>query len=276
MTPLRVSLAFFALCLASPSGLAQTLRMDTPTVIAGVETVCTGASLDARQDPRWDSYGLKVEFAGAGGRYLGDESLTLRKAGVIDLPTIQKFMNFWFTSSLDLFGSESSSNAANYFSNGIKGRPDEAKFADHVEADTEMQIVVPDGRGGLKNDTVSCRNGMNEATRLEYVKDCNVGLTRWNMGIKRAGVKFEFALPSTRFRRVVGAWANIPTDPQGNPITSTEFEAKKAQWLPTAEDIAFVKSLMHGVTEPGKMAGWIAPPDRGINANPLDYQYVKL
>ena len=81
MTPLRVSLAFFALCLASPSGLAQTLRMDTPTVIAGVETVCTGASLDARQDPRWDSYGLKVEFAGAGGRYLGDESLTLRKAG---------------------------------------------------------------------------------------------------------------------------------------------------------------------------------------------------
>ena len=62
-----------------------------------------------------------------------DDVATLRKAGVIDLPTVQRFMNFWFTSSLDLFGSEASSNAANYFSNGIKGRPDEAKFADHVE-----------------------------------------------------------------------------------------------------------------------------------------------
>lgn len=33
---------------------------------------------------------------------------------------------------------------------------------------------------------------------------------------------------------------------------------------------------MHRVTELGKTAGWIAPPDRGINANPVEYQYVKL
>ena len=58
-----------------------------------------------------------------------NDQATLRKAGVIDLPTVQKFMNFWFTSSLDLFGSESSSNAANYFANGIKGRPDESRPA---------------------------------------------------------------------------------------------------------------------------------------------------
>jgi len=205
-----------------------------------------------------------------------DDVATLRKAGVIDLPTIQKFMNFWFTSSLDLFGSESSSNAANYFSNGIKGRPDEAKFADHVEAETEMTIQVPDGQGGLKNETISVRNGMNEITRLEYVKDCNVGVTRWNMAIKRAGVDFELKLPSTRFRRAVGVWAGIPTAPQGNPISQAEFDAKKDSWLPTEADISFVKSLMHRVTEPGKMAAWIAPPDRGINANPVEYEYVKL
>jgi len=205
-----------------------------------------------------------------------DDVATLRKAGVIDLPTIQKFMNFWFTSSLDLFGSEASSNAANYFSNGIKGRPDEAKFADHLELETEMSIVVPDGQGGFKNETISTRNGMNEITRLEYVKDCNVGVTRWNMGIKRAGVDFELTLPSTRFRREVGAWAGNFTDPQGNPISAADFEARKDQWLPTAADTAFVKSLMNRVTEPGKMAAWIAPPDRGINANPLEYEYVKL
>jgi benzoyl-CoA 2,3-dioxygenase component B len=205
-----------------------------------------------------------------------DDVATLRQAGVVDLPTIQKFMNFWFTSSLDLFGSESSSNAANYFANGIKGRPDEAKFADHVESDTEMTIQVPDGKGGMKGETISVRNGMNEITRLEYVKDCNVGVTRWNMAIKRAGVAFELKLPSTRFRRSVGTWAGLHTDPLGNPITTAEFEAKKDQWLPTDADKTYIHSLMQRVTAPGKMAGWIAPPDRGINANVPEYEYVKL
>lgn len=205
-----------------------------------------------------------------------DNVEALRKAGVVDLPTIQRFLNFWFTSSLDLFGSEASSNAANYFANGIKGRPDEAKFADHVEAGTEMQIQVPDGQGGLKTETISVRNGINEVTRLEYVKDCNVGVTRWNMAIKRAGVDFELKLPSTRFRRAVGVWAGFPTTPEGQPISQAEFDAKKDQWLPTEADKAFVKSLMQRVVEPGKMAAWIAPPDRGINAQPVDYEYVKL
>lgn len=205
-----------------------------------------------------------------------DDWKKVRNAGAIDLPTIQKFMNFWFSSSLDLFGSEASSNAANYFSNGIKGRPDESKFADHVEADTSMTIQVPDGKGGLKDETISMRNGMNEVTRLEYVKDCNIGLTRWNMLVKRAGVQFEFKLPSTRFRRSVGAWSGIHTDPQGNPITAAEFEAKKGDWLFSDDDLSFVKSLQQRVTEPGKMAAWIAPPDRGINAQAVDYEYVKL
>lgn len=205
-----------------------------------------------------------------------DDVATLRAAGVIDLPTVQKFMNFWFTSSLDLFGSEASSNAANYFSNGIKGRPDEAKFADHVERDTEMQIQVPDGKGGVRSDTISMRNGMNEITRLEYVKDCNIGVTRWNMGIKRAGVDFELKLPSTRFRRQVGMWSGVPTDPLGQPISQAEFDTKKDSWLPTPADIAFVKSLMQRVTEPGKMAGWIAPPPVGINRQAADFEYVRF
>jgi benzoyl-CoA 2,3-dioxygenase component B len=205
-----------------------------------------------------------------------DDVATLRRAGVVDLPTVQRFLNFWFTSSLDLFGSEASSNAANYFSNGIKGRPDEAKFADHVESDTEMTIQVPDGKGGLKNETISMRNGMNEVTRLEYVKDCNVGVTRWNMAIRKAGVPIELKLPSTRFRRNVGAWAGFPTNPEGRPISQAEFEAHKDEWLPSEADKTFVKSLMQRVIEPGRMAAWIAPPDRGINAQPVAYEYVKL
>ncbi len=48
------------------------------------------------------------------------------------------------------------------------------------------------------------------------------------------------------------------------------------RWLPSESDRAFVKSLMQRVTEPGRIAGWIAPPDRGVNELPVDYDYVRL
>jgi benzoyl-CoA 2,3-dioxygenase component B len=38
----------------------------------------------------------------------------------------------------------------------------------------------------------------------------------------------------------------------------------------------FVGSLMNRVTEPGKIAAWIAPPVRGINGKPWDYEYVRF
>ena len=64
--------------------------------------------------------------------------------------------------------------------------------------------------------------------------------------------------------------------PEGRPITQAEFDAAKHEWIPSEEDQRFVKSLMQRVTEPGKIAGWIAPPDRGINAQPVEYEYVRL
>src|SRR5215468_6660238 len=74
-----------------------------------------------------------------------DDPETIRKAGAIDLPTVQRYLNFWFSSSLDLFGSESSSNAASYFANGLKGRPDEEKYEDHVATETGYALDLPDG-----------------------------------------------------------------------------------------------------------------------------------
>ena len=58
--------------------------------------------------------------------------------------------------------------------------------------------------------------------------------------------------------------------------TQEEFNAKIASWLPSEGDQAYILSLMHGVYEQGKMAAWIAPPERGINNNPVDYEYVRL
>lgn len=200
-----------------------------------------------------------------------DDTAALRRAGVVDLPLLQKYLNFWFTSSLDLFGSEVSSNAATSFASGIKGRPDEANYADHICTDASFDLEGPKGM-----ETVAMRNAMNEVTRLAYVKDCEIGLKRWNMQIKRAGYDQALTLPSIHFRRSIGVWANVPTTPQGKIISQAEFDKSVGDWIPTDADRAYVKSLMQRVTEPGKMAGWLAPPDRGINNLAVDYEYVRL
>ena len=200
-----------------------------------------------------------------------DDPGAIREQGAVDLVTIQKYLNFWFTSSLDLFGSEISSNAATSFANGIKGRPDETRFEDHLCLDSSYDIDTPDGI-----EIVGLRNAMNEVTRVAYVKDCEIGIKRWNMMIKRAKFDITLSLPSTRFHRTIGSWANQTTDPLGQVITKTEYDKGIPTWLPTEEDRGFIRSLMQRVTEPGKMASWIAPPDRGINNNPVDYEYVRL
>ncbi len=200
-----------------------------------------------------------------------DDAEAVRRQGAIDLPTIQRYMNFWFTSSLDLFGSEVSSNAASSFANGIKGRPDEAQYQDHICKEATYELETPQGR-----ESVNLRNAMNEVLRNAYVKDCEIGVKRWNMQISRAGFDFQLRLPSPRFRRVIGVWANTPTDPQGKAISREEFDRSMPEWIPSQGDRAFVMSLLQRVVEPGKMAGWIAPPDRGINNLPVDYEYVHL
>jgi benzoyl-CoA 2,3-epoxidase subunit B len=200
-----------------------------------------------------------------------DDPQAVRAQGAIDLPTVQRYMNFWFTSSLDLFGSEVSSNAASSFATGIKGRPDESQYADHVCTEAVYELETPQG-----TESVSLRNAMNEVMRVSYIKDCEIGVKRWNMQIQRAGYEFRLALPSPRFRRSIGAWANVPTDVQGRAISKEEHAHSLPAWLPSAEDRSFIRSLMQCVVEPGKIAGWIAPPDRGINNLPVEYEYVRL
>ena len=205
-----------------------------------------------------------------------DDPAAVRKAGAIDLPTVQRYLNFWFSSSLDLFGSESSSNAAAYFATGLKGRPDEAQYQDHICKDATFDLEEPDGKGGLTHETIPLRNAMNEVVRASYVRDCEIGVKRWNRIIQKAGYAVELSLPSPRFRRSIGVWAGLPLDPQGKPLPREEYERHLTQWLPNDADRAFVRGLMQKVTAPGKMAAWIAPPDRGINNLPVDYEYVHL
>jgi benzoyl-CoA 2,3-epoxidase subunit B len=204
-----------------------------------------------------------------------DDPTAVRNAGAVDLPTLQRYINHWFSSSLDLFGAEVSSNAASYFATGIKGRPDERRFADHLARDETLAIEVPVGERGVGTQEVPLRNAMNEVARRAYIHECANAVERWNRLIATAGAAFRLRLPSPRFHRAIGAWADVRTDPDGR-VGLAASPALPDEWLPSAADRAFVGSLMQRVVEPGRMAGWIAPPERGINDLPVDYDYVRL
>jgi benzoyl-CoA 2,3-dioxygenase component B len=205
-----------------------------------------------------------------------DDPARLRAHGVVDLALLQRYVNFWFSSSLDLFGNDISTNAAGYFASGVKGRPDEQRFADHDCRDATYMVEVPADGGGIGTQEVPMRNAMNAVTRAAYIQDCEIGVKRWNRLIRRAGRDEEVRLPSPRFRRTIGPFAGLRHGPDGHAMTEAEWRAAEDRFLPTAADRAHVASLMRRVTAPGKMAGWIAPPDRGINAMPVDHEYVRL
>jgi benzoyl-CoA 2,3-epoxidase subunit B len=190
----------------------------------------------------------------------------LRKSGVIDLPLLQRYINFWYSSALDLFGAEISSNAATYWANGLKGRPDESTYEDHDCVETFEDVLTPNGL-----EKVATRNTMNLMTRNAYVRDCGVGLTRWNRTIAKAGFQFELKLPSEKFHRSVGVWAKTNFDPNGLQCSPDTVRAA----LPSEADRGYVKSLMIGVTEPGKCANWTCPPERGINNMAFEFDYVR-
>jgi benzoyl-CoA 2,3-epoxidase subunit B len=201
-----------------------------------------------------------------------DDPARIRAHGAIDLPTLQKYLNFWCSSSLDLFGSEISSNSAANFASGMKGRPDETTYEDHVLRSAVFNIQLPGG----KSEEVPMLNALNEVMRESYLKDCEIGLKRWNRLIERAGHAFRLTLPSSRFRRSIGPWAGAAVDPQGTELDRAEYDRRLDEWIPSPSDRTFVLSLMQKVIEPGKMAAWIAPPERGINNLGIDYEYVKL
>ena len=204
-----------------------------------------------------------------------DPSGNPRALGGIDLPTVQKWITYWFSYSIDLFGSELSSNAADFFGAGLKGRWAEAKdYTDHSALGaTHRLAMVKDGK--LTEQDVPLRNAMNEVLRQSYIADCERVVKRWNAALADEGVDFRVSLPNSRFFRRQGIYAGLFFDREGNLLTAAEWEARKGEWLPTEADRAYVASLMHAVTEPGKMANWIAAPRKGINGQTVEFEYVR-
>ena len=151
---------------------------------------------------------------------------TCGRVGGIDLPTIQKHINFWFSQSLDLHGSEVSSNAATYFTNGLKGRAEEDKHQDdHVLGSDVYLLDAVDEQGRPTRQEVPMRNALNEVLRDWYVEDCRSGVERWNKRIASHGIDFRFTLPDRKFHRQIGVFSGLHFDPSGQPVDRGDVAA---------------------------------------------------
>jgi benzoyl-CoA 2,3-dioxygenase component B len=196
--------------------------------------------------------------------------------GAIPLSVVQKYINFHYSVSLDLFGSETSTNVANYFTAGLKGRwSEERRKDDHVLVNDAADVdAFVDGE--VTTREVAALTALNQDLRGEYISDCQSGVNRWNAALSKAGLPQRLSLPHVGFNRKVGAFAGAHISPSGEVLSAEDFQARRKDWLPTDLDKTHVRSLMQPVRERGKIAAWLAPPRNGINGKPFDYEYVHL
>ena len=205
-----------------------------------------------------------------------DDPTTLRSAGVIDLQTIQRYLNFHYSVTIDLFGADESSNAAIFYSSGLKGRFEEQKRDDNHQLKDDYYNVLEVRNGKLVEKQVPMLNALNEVLRDNFIEDSVRGVKRWNRVMSKSGIEFELTLPHKAFNRRIGTLAGTHISPKGQVIDEAKWNSRAKDWLPSQSDRVFVANLMGAVTQPGQFANWIAPPAFGVNGQPADFEYVRF
>ena len=205
-----------------------------------------------------------------------DNPERVRAAGVIDLPTLQRFLNFHYSVSLDLFGQERSTNAANYFTAGLKGRFQETRIADDHRLTEDLWPVCVPQDGTIVREDQPALLALNERLRDAFIEDSQRGIDRWNRAIAQRGVDHQLTLPHRGFNRRIGVFADVDVSPAGDMVSADDWARQAHDWLPSEADHEFVESLMQPVTALGEMASWIGLPSRGINGQAVDFEYVRF
>src|SRR2546428_2145167 len=100
-----------------------------------------------------------------------DDIERVRALGVIDLPTMQKKANLHFSLTLDLFGSEISTNAANVFNASLKGRYLEDQIEDDHQLTGDTYPVWRLEHRQLMREAVPALSSLNMRLRDDYVAD---------------------------------------------------------------------------------------------------------
>ena len=128
--------------------------------------------------------------------------------GAVPLNVIQKYLNFHYSVSLDLFGGETSTNVANYYTAGLKGRWLEERRKDDHQLTSDAMMIDTLSDGEIGQTEVSALVGLNSDLRHEYISDCQSGVNRWNKVLAEAGLPQRLDAPAYRVqpqgRRVRG------------------------------------------------------------------------
>jgi benzoyl-CoA 2,3-dioxygenase component B len=135
------------------------------------------------------------------------------KQGTIPMTFLQKYINKWVSTGLDLFGTDESTSAQWAYVYGVKGRYDEREA--EVEADREH---------------------LNEESRMHYFNELREEMVR--ISKPRKDGEPELFIPSDKFNRSVGNYHGSKFTVEGKP-----FEGDDDAWmaylnsvLPTDED----------------------------------------
>ena len=171
-----------------------------------------------------------------------DDPARIRAHGAVDLPLLQKYLNFWCSSSLDLFGSEISSNSAANFAHGLKGRPGREPVRRPRAARSVFPARTPDGDAGRadaqrpeRDDARVLPQGLRDRPEALEPRRSSAPATA-----------FRLTLPSPQFRRSIGAWVRLAgVDPTGKLVDhKRRTRSSLPDWIPSEADKAFVRSLM--------------------------------
>ena len=200
----------------------------------------------------------------------------IRALGVMDLPTVQRKMNFHFSVTLDLFGSEISTNAANAFTAGIKGRFHEVDIADDHQLLNDNYPLLQHLDGKFVTNLVPAISAINARLVDDYIADCENIVSAWNKTIAKSNIEFVLSLPHRGFNRQIGSFADLNVTPKGVILNDADWATAVVDYLPSQEDLAYILSLMNATLTPGKYASWIAPPKNGVGGKPGDFEYVLI
>ncbi len=135
------------------------------------------------------------------------------KQGVIPCSLIQKYINKWVSTGLDLFGTDDSSSAQWAYVYGIKGRYDEREAGSDAD-----------------------REHLNEASRDLYFQELREEMRRISKARKEG--EPELYIPSDKFKRGIGKYAgkNYTVEGESFDGSEEEYQAYLDSVLPTDED----------------------------------------
>ena len=198
----------------------------------------------------------------------------VRKLGVIDLPTMQKKANLHFSLSLDLFGSEVSTNAANFYNAGLKGRFKETRIEDDHLLTNATYPVCKLVDGQIKMVDEPALTAINMRLRDDYVDRLPRASSAGTRSSRRPASSSSSSC-RTSPSIATSASSRSQGSPDGKVLSEAEWAKQKDQWLPSKDDGDFIESLMQPLGA-RQVRHWIAPPKIGIDNKAGDFEYVKI